>query len=509
MKYELILNERSKVNFVGLKTLIKQFNIDKNDNSLNRELRTLNIEPIKVTSFSVTSSTDFFNQIRFYTHNRVERIFSLIVKRLLVNNHSVKIYIWNSNFLDEGSLWFVNFVKNKFKNIEIIEKNNSTMKSNVVYEKEEMDINYLLKGALLDEKEFDFLMERGNHYLNIGDYLTALNIYNYLENFDSRPFLYNQIATAYTMKGDTVQAEYYLLKWYNYGSKLDKAYACYSLSMLYARHMKKETFLVSKAMKYIEEGYSHLEEIESIDKEKLIRDRLFNRNGYALFLFRSGNLSEAIEIEKNAIDVLDGLDIQNQGVLLQKTVLLFNLGQCYAKATEFEKAIKVYTELLELDPYFPEYYLEISKCYIEIKDFKSANEVLNKAYELNDVIPELHSLKGFVYYSLGNMDEAKNSYCKAYQLNNDNEKHLYDYLYLLTELDKYSEAIEELNRVNNIEDIYIKDSRYISLLAEIYFNNDKHNNAIDILEIGEKIFKDNSEVYRSNKEIIERMMVDG
>ncbi|QXB87672.1 tetratricopeptide repeat protein (plasmid) [Acinetobacter lwoffii] len=104
---------------------------------------------------------------------------------------------------------------------------------------------------------------------------------------------------------------------------------------------------------------------ENDDFEKLTFEKIFNRNGYALILFKEGKLLDAklqiLECLDN-INKYHGDDINNK-INIHKSVLLYNLAQCYEKLGMIDDAISTFKILLELDPNMDEYYLDLSRCY--------------------------------------------------------------------------------------------------------------------------------------------------
>ena len=109
---------------------------------------------------------------------------------------------------------------------------------NIQYTNEESKINNFIKHNIVNKDSFDFLIKKAESYLNIGDFFTALEILNFLEEYDNSIILYSLFSVAYNMKEDDIKSKYYLEKWYELGSSDEKANSLYSLSMLYSRHIK-------------------------------------------------------------------------------------------------------------------------------------------------------------------------------------------------------------------------------------------------------------------------------
>ena len=158
---------------------------------------------------------------------------------------------------------------------------------------------------------------------------------------------------------------------------------------------------------------------------------------------------------------------------------MYNLGQCYSAKKDYDNAIDTYKKLIEIDPYFAEYHLEMAKIYIEINDLESALHSLKIANSLDSTMTQVFSLLGYIYYKENNLYDALYNYEEAYKIDKDNIEIIYDYLFILTELNNYKEALKILNKLTIYEKLENID--IISIVSEIYYNNNLHEAAIDIL----------------------------
>ncbi|HGR9085843.1 TPA: hypothetical protein ACL628_002076, partial [Streptococcus pneumoniae] len=130
------------------------------------------------------------------------------------------------------------------------------------------------------------------------------------------------LATTYNMLLETEKAEYYY-NLYKHDGKVDHIVAAnYMLAMLYARHHPKYLQDDQKAIVLLNEAYDLI-------KDKVTLESIFNRNGYALLLFKMGKVEETIILLKRCLNQIKQLDNSSSSVVLHESVLWFNLYQCY------------------------------------------------------------------------------------------------------------------------------------------------------------------------------------
>ncbi len=140
-------------------------------------------------------------------------------------------------------------------------------------------------------------------------------------------------------------------QWYNRWaalSDLDHARANYAKSMLYARHHPPYLRSIDEAGRLLEEAYELFEAMTEEDNPKLVFEKVFNRNGYALVQFRRGNVDSAVDLVTRGIETLDGYSGSEH---LHRAVLMYNRAQCYAALRQWDIAISQYKELIQVDPH--------------------------------------------------------------------------------------------------------------------------------------------------------------
>lgn len=480
----LNIKNKNSISFVGLKNILTQLNLFEKENSKNfkKSCKILNINFDEELNFSLTTLANIQHQIRFYTKNKVKRELIKIIRYILKYNELITIKVNNIFLLDNGTKLFFKLFKLLYPNkIQIIVEEINAIE-NIKFSDNEKLINEIINYKILNKDNIELLYSEVEKYLNIGDFYTSIEILNFIENYDSSSKLYKLFSIAYNMEENSIKTEYYLKKWYEYSSLEDKASCLYSMAMFFSRHIENFKRNEYKGLKYINEGYEILKTINKFTTFHKI-NKIFNRNGFAFFLFKQGKYNEAIDLEKQLINEIDSLE--NKKTLLQKTVLLFNLGQCYVASNDFDNAIKTYNDLIKLDFNFAEYHIELAKIYISVNNFKSALYELEIAKTLDEVIPEIYSLIGYINYTENNYDNALKNYKEAFLLTRSADT-AYDYLFILTELNQYSEALKIIENFNY--SLILDNVDIVSIISEIYYNMNNKEKAITTIELGIKKF---------------------
>jgi pentatricopeptide repeat protein len=113
-----------------------------------------------------------------------------------------------------------------------------------------------------------------------------------------------------------------------------------------------------------------VEELEALLEENYRTSAFYSNLGF--FLIEQGNIDRALEINLEA-EVYDG----------ESTVIQDNLGLCYIKLKNWDKAEKLYNKLMEKDPSFPDAWYNAALVAQQIKDKEKAVSYLNTALTKN------------------------------------------------------------------------------------------------------------------------------
>jgi len=83
------------------------------------------------------------------------------------------------------------------------------------------------------------------------------------------------------------------------------------------------------------------------------------------------------------------------------------------QAKEYEKAIKLYSQAIELDPANPIYYNNRAAAKIELKDYKSAMLDCQEALSIDPKFAKAFARIGNCFLRLGNFFEARRNFAEA------------------------------------------------------------------------------------------------
>ncbi|WP_181440296.1 tetratricopeptide repeat protein [Curtobacterium sp. MCLR17_042] len=251
-----------------------------------------------------------------------------------------------------------------------------------------------------------------NRLLNCGDSWNAERIASiYLDTAQSvDPLLGDVLGLAFALQGETGTAQLLWSGW-SEQSPLAEARARYSLSMLAARHHPQALRDHGLAKRHLEQAWERLKlEPES---EQVLYERVFNRNGLALLLFREGRLQDAAVMLERGIKFIE---VSRFGQKVHHTVLLSNLGRVYAAAGEDGDAERCLRRAVELDPKFAEYWQDLAGFLADHGNLHEAIQTASQAVLLDPSIPEAHRLLGYLHMLAEDAHAARDAYEVAARL---------------------------------------------------------------------------------------------
>ena len=190
----------------------------------------------------------------------------------------------------------------------------------------------------------------------------------------------------------------------------------YLTAMIYARFLVPRDF--DTAEKYLDLG---LEAINRADmpRHEQVFQTVFNRNGLALIRHFQKRPLDAIELCQSGFELLDAeLDPQEQR--LHRSVLLYNIAQVYDSIREHEKAIEYYSEAMQMDPNYSEYYNERGNIYLKLERYAEAEQDYLKAIEVSPPYTEVWTNLGQCLLLQERFAEAIQAYARAIDLSPDN-----------------------------------------------------------------------------------------
>lgn len=388
-------------------------------------------EKIDKQNLSLTDRIDPNNQIRFYLLNRTFRIVSELAKKISetgikeANFYTIELHSPLKNHF-VSALLRMNVVV-QFTNRP--ENNFSPLTLNEI-----AVIKEILKG---ENGNITLIQDAIKKVINSGDIFTAETLLEHgMKNFIGFDCSHaNIIGTIKNCMMKPLEAEYY----YNL-SKIDQiplsiVKANYPLSMLYLRHHKFNKLNLEKGKKYLEDAFSIIKSgaLDYLDETEKQFYTVFNRNGYGLVLFKEGKEKKAIDLLNWGIKTLAGVEDKHY---MHKSVIIYNICQCYKKLMQYDKAIEKYQELLEIDYIFTEYHIEMGLCMQLKGDLPGFKICVEQALTINPYHSDSH-----YHYSLIKLDEDDLSSAEyhakmAWELSSDDVT-AYNYAYVQSLTGKY------------------------------------------------------------------------
>jgi tetratricopeptide (TPR) repeat protein len=175
--------------------------------------------------------------------------------------------------------------------------------------------------------------------------------------------------------------------------------------MLYARHHRPERLNADRATAYLQSAFDILATLPNTMSVRY--ERVFNRNGYALILYRNKRYPEAAALLEEGLAVLAGSQWEKQ---LHSTVLLNNLGRVYADMGQPDRAEATLSRAIAIDPLFAEYHQDLGSFLCDQGRYDEARAACNRALQLDPAIPEAAQLLGYACAQAGDLEAAAESY---------------------------------------------------------------------------------------------------
>lgn len=411
---------------------------------------------------SLTDSQKIEDQLRYFTAERMDRYYDLLSRTILKHVKISKIEYHCFKYENKS---VVKLIKYLTKNIKIVI---------------ESELNKNEKCLLKSQKE-QIIHER----LHAGDSFFVIQALKIHKDLFSKSEQYRLIGIASALQNNTKYAEKYLLKWAEHSSAIHKAWAYYSLAMLYARHHHKKHLSLTIAENYLEKSYKILiaTPITDENSNELDFSKIFNRNGLALIYFKKNKILEAIELLNYGIKKLK---TSKSKYKLHKSVLIYNRSQCWNALGNIKNAIKDQKLLVKIDPNYAENRLELSKLLSSNCQFNKALNEVEIALRLDASIKEAYALKA--KYLLENNDYKKSIQFYEIYLNftpNDHEiKIEYTEALLKNKNIKKAEITLQSLHYKKIPSSHLEN--YFTLKSELYLRRNKTNNAIKTITTGLK-----------------------
>lgn len=264
----------------------------------------------------------------------------------------------------------------------------------------------------VDVKDMDieYLIQSVRSFMNAGDHFTAkyyLGQARKKSNTSIKHLVELECLEGACCEflGRTLESEVHWTYAFKNGSTERRIKAAYSLAMLKIRHHHSR-------FQDIEAGKSILNiALEEIDSNSdfsyidMVRLRAFNRNGYALALFKQGDIEGARSLVEAGLAALKSLD--TDAAQFQSTVLIYNLFQCDLAEMKFSNAEQSILKLLRLDPLFYMYWEYAAKYYLSRGDMPAFKNACIKGIAADESHYKFYQYLGVYYYKLDDFNSAE------------------------------------------------------------------------------------------------------
>ncbi|MCT2563573.1 tetratricopeptide repeat protein [Chryseobacterium herbae] len=317
-----------------------------------------------------------------------------------------------------------------------------------------------LKGSSMENT--DFMVCYAKYYSNLGNPRKAIDICKKaLELQEEENFLHNFIADEYVNLGDPFNA----LKHYRKALKEDPTDE-YSLEncMICFSDLNKSEEAIAFLNEYLDEfAYSETAWFE-----------------YGQFYFNRKNFEEAIK----GYDYLLAINSSSVGVYANKAA-------CYEALGQYQKAVAVYEEMLELEYTKAFTFYKIGLCYKAQKQSIMALNAFQKSLREDPQFYLAMMEQSYLYEEMGGMKEALHFAQEATHLNDTNLDYQKRLAFLFIDSGKFEESLSCLKRLVDAE-----PSRFYNWYAysEVLMLLGEYEEAVTILDKAIKVH-DRAELY--------------
>lgn len=341
-------------------------------------------------------------------HRKIERLALFLTSK--IDDKKLDLYIYSPSSLTTEFLHFLNTIKSFDFYISINFQQHNLLPS----------LNHSTSTANAELKKTPFYtVDDIRTIINSGDYYSAIELLNKLNTADKDTLFKCEIeallGACNEFLGRTFNAEKHWRFAFEFGN-LDHRYrASYSLAMLYIRHHPKTHQNVELGMKFLDDAYQELELSTEFSEFELTIRKTFNRNGYALALFRLGYVDKAQKTVESCISVLN--NHPNKQSNFHKTVLLYNLYQCHIVRNEYDNAEDKLIELIKIDPQFIMYRECLIDFYLDREAYVEMEKACIESILIDDCHYKFHRYLGVCFYLQGKLKDAESSLKKSTSLN--------------------------------------------------------------------------------------------
>ncbi|MDQ2958681.1 MAG: tetratricopeptide repeat protein [Actinomycetota bacterium] len=169
----------------------------------------------------------------------------------------------------------------------------------------------------------------------------------------------------------------------------------------------------------------------------------FHENGMALIEMHRGNLDTALALVDGAIARLDK-HLGSDSWVVHRSQLLYNRTRLVNAMGRREEAYQGFSKLIEMDPYYTDYFYERAKVSRKRGDLESALEDYDLAIEMGPPFAEVFHNRGSLHLELGNVELALADFDFVVDMEPDDCETRLSRAELLFELDQLAAAAADL-----------------------------------------------------------------
>ena len=217
----------------------------------------------------------------------------------------------------------------------------------------------------------------------------------------------------------------------------------YKTAMHYTRYFKGSQRDHMLAKEWMQVALALIENIKIISEGERVFMTVFHMNALALIEMHLNNTDEALRLIADGRRRMDE-EFGPGAHQLHRSVLLHNRGQVYALLKQYEKALEAFSEVIESDPYYSEYYFDRGNTYRQLAQYEEALEDYAKAILYSPPYPEVHYNRASVLSLLEREDEALLDYTYSYELDPSFELALVNRVGILYAQGCYEEARKDI-----------------------------------------------------------------
>lgn len=355
-------------------------------------------------SASLSDRQDVDRQLRFYTKYRALRGFHAVAQALASSGVERITVI---GLADHSDMEFLKICSSYVP----VTVEASTTRTSDLSGADQRDEFFLdtVRAVRKGTGQVSGIVPKIRHYLNIGDSWSAAKLADAMlknSNIPDGPEVGEVMGLAYGLQDRSADAEAMFKLWMLSGG-ISAARAKYSLAMMQARHNPVALRTGEQAADYLESAWADLVTIE--ETPQVVFEKVFNRNGMALILFRQKRYAEAAALLETGIARLEEY---GRGGNVHHTVLLNNLARIYAAQGDLDRGIATQRKALHLDPAFSEYWQDLAQMLLDSGQ-DGAEEAAARACSLDPANAEARAFLGYLSSRSGDHSSASDHYTFA------------------------------------------------------------------------------------------------